>query len=134
LEHFKKLQVNLEFHQNKCQPGVYLTRGGRVQRLLTSRTKGWPTGQTPWLVGSTLSPLTGWLCGDTLLEAVEGNSKLKVSGGRTPWPGGHVARLVSHHLACYRLNQFGNPPWTPINAPPYRWKSKQHTLHVVLHL
>jgi hypothetical protein len=34
--------------------------------------------------GPTLQPLTSWLRGDTLQEAVEGNPKLKVSEGQTP--------------------------------------------------
>jgi hypothetical protein len=51
----------------------------------------------------------GWLHGDSLQEAVEGNPKLKVDGGRTPWPAVHMARLADHHLVCYRLNQVGNP-------------------------
>jgi hypothetical protein len=29
-----------------------------------------------------------------LQEAVEGNPKLNIGGGQTPWPAGH-------HLACY---------------------------------
>jgi hypothetical protein len=53
-------------------PGVRLTQGGSVQRPLTSG----PRGGRP-----TLQPLAGWLHGDTLQEAVEGNPKLKVSGG-----------------------------------------------------
>jgi hypothetical protein len=83
-----------------------------VQRPLTSGPKGWRAGQTPWPVSPTLQPLVGWLCGDTLQEAVEGNSKLKVGGGRTPWATGHVARPVSHHLACKSVT----PHWTPINT------------------
>jgi hypothetical protein len=65
-----------------------------VQRPLTSGPSGWPAGPT-------LKPLVGWLCGDTLQVAVEGNSKLKVGGGQTPWPAGHVARMVGHHMVCY---------------------------------
>jgi hypothetical protein len=72
-----------------------------VQRPLTSGPRGLPAGQTPWLVGPTLQPLAGWLHGDTLQEAVEGNPRLKVGGGRTPWPTSHVARPDGHHLACY---------------------------------
>jgi hypothetical protein len=60
----------------------------------------------------------GWLRGDTLQEAVEGNPKLKVGGGRIPWPADHVARLVGHHLACYRLNQVSNPSLDPYKYPP----------------
>jgi hypothetical protein len=65
-----------------------------VQRPLTSGPRGWPAGPT-------LQPLAGWLHGNTLQEAVEGNPKLKVSGGQTPWSASHVARPVGHHLACY---------------------------------
>jgi hypothetical protein len=92
-----KISVTLE---------VYLTRGGNVQRLLTSGPKGWPAGETPWPVGPTLQPLAGWLCGGTLQETVEGNPKLNIGGGRTPWPAGH-------HFACYQLNQVGNPSLDP---------------------
>jgi hypothetical protein len=38
-----------------------------------------PGGGRP--TGPTLQPLTGWLHGDTLQQAVGGNPKLKVSGG-----------------------------------------------------
>jgi hypothetical protein len=48
LEHFKKLQGNLEFYKNKCHPGSLLTRGSSVQMPLTSGPRGWPAGQTPW--------------------------------------------------------------------------------------
>jgi hypothetical protein len=105
---------------------VYLTRGSSVQRPLTSRPRGWSADQTPWPTGPTLQPLMGWLHGDTLQEAIEGNPKLKVSGGRTPW-------LADHHLVCYRLNQVGNP-----SLDPYKYsllmEIKQRTLLVVLHL
>jgi hypothetical protein len=89
---------------------VYLIRGSSVQRPLTSGPREWPTGPT-------LQPLTGWLCGDTFQEVVEGNSKLKVSGGQTSWPASHVARPAGHHLACYRLNQVGNPSLEPYKYP-----------------
>jgi hypothetical protein len=112
LEHFKKLQGNLKFQQNKCHP------------------EGVPN---PWPAGPTMQPLTGWLRGDTLHEAIEGNPMLKASVGWTPWRAGHVARPVGNHLACYLFNQVVNPSLDPINTP-YRWKSKQHTLLVVLYL
>jgi hypothetical protein len=93
-----------------------------MQRPLTSGPMGWPAGPT-------LQLLTCWLHGDTLQEAVEGNPKLKIGGGQTPWPVGHVARSAGHHLACYRLNHFDNPSFDPYKYPPsYRWKSKQHSL------
>jgi hypothetical protein len=72
-----------------------------VQRPLTSGPRGWSTSQTPWPTGPILQPLAGWLRGDSLQEAVEGNPFLKVGGGRTPWPASHVARPTGHHLACY---------------------------------
>jgi hypothetical protein len=59
------------------------------------------------LAGPTIQPLTGWLHGATLQEAVEGDPKPKIGGGQTLWPAGQVARLAGHHLAC---------PWTPINT------------------
>jgi hypothetical protein len=73
-----------------------------VQRPMTSGPRGWPTSPT-------LQPLAGWLHGNTIQEVVEGNPMLKVGGGRTPWPAGHVARSAGHHLVCYRLNQVSNP-------------------------
>jgi hypothetical protein len=74
-----------------------------VQRALTSGPRGWPPGQTPWPVGPTLQPLVGWLHGDTLQEVIEGNPKLKVSGGQTPRLAGRPPLDTS--------------PWTPINTP-----------------
>jgi hypothetical protein len=52
-----------------------------VQSSMTSGPRGWAAGQTLWPTGPTLQPLMGWLHGDALQEAVEGNSKLKVGGG-----------------------------------------------------
>jgi hypothetical protein len=83
---------------------MHLTRGGSVQRPLTSGPRGWPADQTPWLASPTLQPLTGWLHGHALQEAVTRNLKLDVGGSRTRWPPGHVARPAGQHLACYRLN------------------------------
>jgi hypothetical protein len=48
--------------------------------------------------GPTLQPLAGWRHSVTHQEAAEENPKLKVIGGRTPWPVGHVARPAGHHL------------------------------------
>jgi hypothetical protein len=81
-----------------------------VQRPMTSGPRGCPASQTPRPVRPTLQPLVGWLRGDTLQEAVEGNPKMKVGGGRTPWP-------ADHHLAFYGLNQVGNPSLHPYKYP-----------------
>jgi hypothetical protein len=83
-----------------------------VQRLMTSGPRGSPA-KPPGQVGPNLQPLASWRRGDTLQEAVEGNPKLKVSGGHTPWPAGQVARPDSYHLVCYRHNHVGNPSMDP---------------------
>jgi hypothetical protein len=88
-----------------------------VQMPLTSGPRGWPAGQSSWMAGPTLQPLTGWLRGDTLQEAVEGNPKLKVGFFQTPWPAGHVARQAGHYLVCYRLNQVSKPFLDPYKYP-----------------
>jgi hypothetical protein len=69
---------------------------------LTSGPRGWPADPT-------LQPLTGWLRADTIQEVVEGNPKLKVGGGRTPWPA-TTWRVTD-------LTKSVTPPWTPINTP-----------------
>jgi hypothetical protein len=113
---------------------VYLSQGGNVQRPLTSGPRGCPASQTLWLAGPTLQPLVGWFHGDTLQEAVEGNSKLKVGGGRTLWPAGHVARPTSQHLACYRHNQVSNPSLDPYKYLPTGGNQSNTHYHIVLHL
>jgi hypothetical protein len=40
LEHFKKSQGNLEFHQNKCHLAMYVTQRDIVQRPLASGPGG----------------------------------------------------------------------------------------------
>jgi hypothetical protein len=60
----------------------------------------------------------GLLHGHALQEAVTRNLKLEVSGSRTWWAAGHVARLAGQHLACYRLNQVGNSSLDPYKYTP----------------
>jgi hypothetical protein len=64
---------------------MHLTRGGSVQRPLTS-------GPWGWLTGPTLQPLMGLLQGHALQEAVIRNPKLEVDGSWTRRPADHVAR------------------------------------------
>jgi hypothetical protein len=109
--------------------GMYLTRGGSVQRPLTYGPRGWLASQTTWPVGPTLQPLTRRLHGDTLQEAVIGNPKLKVSGGQTPWPPGHVARPAGQYLVSYKLNQVGNP-----SLDPYKYSPTGGNQHTTLYL
>jgi hypothetical protein len=52
-----------------------------MQRPWTSGPRGWPACQTRLPASPTLQLLMGWLRGDTLQEAVEGNSMPKVGGG-----------------------------------------------------
>jgi hypothetical protein len=66
---------------------MYLTRGGSVQRLLTSGPRGWPAGQTPWPIGPTLHPLVDHLHSDTLQEAATRDLKPKLSGCSAMWLG-----------------------------------------------
>jgi hypothetical protein len=72
---------------------MHLTRGCSVERPLTSGPRGWAADQTPWPASPTLQPLTGFLHGHALQEAVTRNLKLKVGGSQTRWP-------ASQHLAC----------------------------------
>jgi hypothetical protein len=72
-----------------------------VQRPLTSGPRGWPAGQTHFQPAPPCNFSCGWLRDDTLQEEVEGNPKLKIGGGQTPWLVGHVARPAGYHLACY---------------------------------
>jgi hypothetical protein len=88
-----------------------------VQRPLTNGPRGWTADQTPWLAGRTLQPLTGWLHRHALQETVTRNLKLEVSGSRTRWQPGHMARPASQHMRVTDLIKSVTPPWTPINTP-----------------
>jgi hypothetical protein len=46
------------------------------------------------------------------------NPKLEISGSRTQWLPGHMARPASQHLACYRLNQVSKSSLDPDKYPP----------------
>jgi hypothetical protein len=74
-----KLQGNLEFHQNKCHPGMYLTRGGSVERPLTSGPRGWPASQVLCRFGP-------WLCAHVSTREGEGQG-----GGESQWRPNHMA-------------------------------------------
>jgi hypothetical protein len=74
-----------------------LTRGGSVQRSLTSGPRGWPIGQIPWSAGQVLCWFGPRLRAHMSTQEGEGQG----GGGQTTWPAGHVARLVDHHLVSY---------------------------------
>jgi hypothetical protein len=111
LEHFKKLQGNVEFYQNKCHPGNALTQGGHVQRPLMCGPSGWPAGQTPLPADPTLQHPMSFLGGDALQGTVEWDPRPRVGGGHAPWLAGHMAWPAGQHLASYQLNQAGNCSW-----------------------
>jgi hypothetical protein len=84
---------------------MYLTRGGSVQRSLTSGPMGWPASQVLCL----FSP---WLCAHVCTQEGEGQG----GGGR----------LAGHHLVGYHLNQVGNPSLDPYKYPSTSGNQKTH--------
>jgi hypothetical protein len=123
LEHFKKLQGNMEFYQNKCQPGNAPDTRRTCAKATDMSASGLSAGQTPWLVGPTLQPPMSFIRSDALQEAVEWNPRPVVGGGRAPWLTGHVARPPRQHMVNYRLNQVGNCSWDSNKYPLCRWNS-----------
>jgi hypothetical protein len=117
LEHFKKLEANLEFHHNKCHPEYVPNMRRPCAKAADQWDQGVASRPNPWPVGPNLWPLTGRLHGESIQEAVTGNPKPKVGGGQTPWPPGHVARPAGHHLVSYRLNQISYPSLEPSQYP-----------------
>jgi hypothetical protein len=95
---------------------IHITRGGSVQRPLTSGPRGWTANQTSWLASPTLQPLAGLHHRHSLQEAVTRNPKDEVGGSQTRWLAGHVARLSGQHLVT-DLIKLVTPPWTLINTP-----------------
>jgi hypothetical protein len=98
---------------------MYLTRGGSVQRLLTSGPRGWPIGQV-------LCRFDPWLCAHKKGKAM---AVEKFGGGQTTWPPGQLARPAGHHLVSYRFNQVGTP-----SLDPYKYPSvggNQNTHHIL---
>jgi hypothetical protein len=100
-----------------------------VQRPLTSGNKGWMACQTPWPVGPTFQPLTGWLHGHALQEAVTRNPKLEVGGSQTRWSPGHMARPTGQHLHASNLIKSVTPPW-----PPYKYLPADGIQDITLYL
>jgi hypothetical protein len=101
LEHFKKLQENFEFHQNKCHPGdVPDTR-----RQCANATNQWAQGVASRPTRFHVGLARGFMC-MCLHEKGKAKAVEKVGGGKTTWPAGH-------HLVSYRLNQVGNPSFDP---------------------
>jgi hypothetical protein len=96
---------------------MYLTRGGSVQRPLASGPWGWPVVQIPWPVGQVLCRFGSRLRAHVSTREGEGQDGEKVSGCRTTWLTGHMARPVGHHMVSYQLNQVGKPSLDPYKYP-----------------
>jgi hypothetical protein len=114
---FRNYKENWNSTKISVTTAMHLTRRGSVQSPLTSGLRGWAGGQTPWPAGPTLQPLTGFLHGHTLHEAVTRNLKLEVSGSQTRWLADHMARLTGQHLMCYLINQVSNSSFDPYKYP-----------------
>jgi hypothetical protein len=65
---------------------MYLTRGGSVQRPLTSGPRGWLAGQKPWLAGQVLCRFDPWLPAHVSTREGEGQG-----GGESQWRLKHMA-------------------------------------------
>jgi hypothetical protein len=116
LEHFKKLQEKLEFHQNKCHHG----NASNTRRQCVKATDQWTqvvAGRPGRLIGPTLQPLAGLLHRHALQGTITRNLKLEIGGSRTRWLDSLVARPASQHLACYQLNQVSNSSLDPYKYP-----------------
>jgi hypothetical protein len=93
---------------------MYLTRGGSVQRLLTSGPRGgWPA-KSPGRPARFYVGLARSFVHTCLHEKEKAKAVEKVGGGQTTWLADHVARPGSHHLASYQLNQVNNPSLDPL--------------------
>jgi hypothetical protein len=130
LEHFKKSQENLEFHQNKCHPEDVPD----MRRQCAKATDQWAQGvagrPANFYVGSDKNFV------DTCLhEKGKAKAVKKVDGGQTHWPASHMAWPPGLHLVCYRLGQVsGALPWPYKYPPPYGGNEKADTTFWRFHL
>jgi hypothetical protein len=125
LEHFKKLQGNLEFHQNKYHPGDIPD----MRRQCAKATKQWTQGMGGRRPARYYVCLARGFMHTCLHEKGKAKVVEKVGGGQITWPTDDVARPVGHHLVSYQLNQVGNP-----SLDPYKYPSpggNQNTHHIL---
>jgi hypothetical protein len=128
LEHFKKLQENLEFHQNKCHPRDVPD----MRRQCAKAANQWAQG-----VAGQPNPLanqSGFM--SVWLEA-SGTRVYTRRGWRRRWrksveaeSHSRPAMLLGRLATTWRVTNLTKPvtpPWTPI-IPLYWWKS-EHTPH-----
>jgi hypothetical protein len=91
---------------------MYLTRGGNVQRPLTSRPRGWPTDQIPWLARFYVSLARGFL--HTCLHE-KGKAKAVEAEAH-----GQLATWLSRSATTWRvidITKSVTAIGTPINTP-----------------
>jgi hypothetical protein len=117
LEHFKKLQGNLEFHQNKCRPGDVPDTRRQCAKAANQWAQGVPGRPAKFYVGLAHGFMHTCLHEKGKTKAVE-----KVSGGRTTW-------LAGHHLVSYRHNQVDKPSMDPNKYPST--SGNQNTHHIL---
>jgi hypothetical protein len=98
LEHFKKLQGKLEFHQNKC----HLTQGGSVQRPLTSGPRGWLADRPHFVASRGLASQARSPRGGNKESKVESQWKPDLVAARP------CVLASRQHLVHYQLNQVSN--------------------------
>jgi hypothetical protein len=111
LEHFKKLQGNLEFHQNKCHPRNVLD----TRRKYTKAANKWAQG----VVGR-----PGFM---SVWPAASCTRLYTRRGRQRQWrklveakPHGRVETWLCWPATTWRvtdLTKLVTPPWTPINTP-----------------
>jgi hypothetical protein len=65
---------------------MYLTRGGSVQRPLTSVHRWWPAGKIPWPAGKVLCRFGLWLRAHMSTREGEGQGS-----GESRWRSNHMA-------------------------------------------
>jgi hypothetical protein len=128
LEHFKKLQGNLKFHQNKCHPGDVPDMRRQCAKVADQWAQGVAGRSARFYLG-----LAYGFVHTSLHEKGKAKTVEKVGGGQTTWLTGHMARPTGHHLASYQLNQVVTPPWTPINTS-LPVEIRTHTTFWIFHL
>jgi hypothetical protein len=105
LEHFKKLQGNLEFHQDRYHPGDVPDTRSSVQRPLTNGPRGWPAGQrgfmSVWPATSCTRVYTRRRRPKQWRKSVEAEPHGRLA---TTWRVTDLTKSVT-------------PPWTLINTP-----------------
>jgi hypothetical protein len=115
LEHFKKLQGKLEFHQNKGHPG----NAPDMRRQCAKATDPWAYGVADRRNSLAGQPHFAAYCGlASEARSPGGDNKESEARNQTRWPQSHVASPTGQHLVCYQLNQVDNSSLDPYKYPP----------------